>query len=73
MDSIEKIITEQVKAIVGVRPGLSDSLALIGIDSVGMAELTFEIEKKFNIQVDDDVLEVDTVGELVAYVRSKTD
>jgi acyl carrier protein len=36
-----------------------------------MAELTFELEKQFRIQVDDEVLEVETVGELVNYVRSK--
>ncbi len=30
-----------------------------------MAELTFEIEKQFGIRVDDEVLEVDTVQDLV--------
>ncbi len=48
---------------------MRDSLALIGVDSVGMAELTFDIEKQFSIQVDDTVLDVETVAELVDYVR----
>jgi acyl carrier protein len=41
---------------------------MIGIDSVAMAELTFELEKRFSIKIDDDILDVDTVDELVQYV-----
>ena len=43
---------------------------MIGIDSVAMAELTFELEKRFAIKIDDDILDVDSVDELVQYVVS---
>ncbi len=36
-----------------------------------MAELTFDLEKQFSIQVDDGVLDIETVGELVDYVKSR--
>jgi len=44
---------------------------MIGIDSVAMAELTFELEKRFAIKVDDDILDVDSVDELVHYVVTR--
>ena len=69
MDALEKQILEKVERISGNAPSLDDSLALIGVDSVGMAELTFEIEKHFQIQVDDQVLDVETVRDLADYVR----
>lgn len=72
MDAIEKHILDEVKRISGNIPTLDDSLALIGVDSVGMAELTFELEKRYRIKVDDEVLEVDTVRDLVDYVRIRS-
>lgn len=64
-------IIEYLKKVCGSAPNGSDSLAMIGIDSVAMAELTFELEKKFAIKIDDDILDVDTVDELVQYVMDR--
>jgi acyl carrier protein len=61
-------ILDYLKKVCGGSPRGSDSLAMIGIDSVAMAELTFELEKRFSIKIDDDILDVDTVDELVQYV-----
>ncbi len=61
LDMVEQQILEHLKRICGGNPTIQDSLALIGVDSVGMAELTFDIEKQFSIQVDDSVLDVETV------------
>jgi acyl carrier protein len=36
-----------------------------------MAELTVDLEKQFGIKVDEDILGTETVGDLIAYVRSK--
>ncbi|MGN6135285.1 MAG: acyl carrier protein [Aureliella sp.] len=71
MDAIESILLEKLAAMFGGQPKLSDSLLLLGVDSVGMAELTFDIEKQFGIRVDDAILDVDTVADLAAYVRQK--
>ena len=54
------------------RTAAIERLAYSGsVDSVGMAELTFDIEKEFKIHVDDGVLEIDTVQDLVDYIREK--
>ncbi len=71
MDTIESVLLAQLAEKFGGQPQLSDSLILVGVDSVGMAELTFDIEKQFKIHVDDGVLEVDTVQDLANYIREK--
>ncbi len=71
MDPLEQSLLNQLKDKFGGNPQLTDSLMMMGVDSVGMAELTFQIEKDFGIRVDDQILDVDTVEELVAYVRSR--
>lgn len=71
METIESVLLAQLAEKFGGQPQLSDSLILVGVDSVGMAELTFDIEKEFKIHVDDGVLEVDTVQDLVDYIREK--
>ena len=64
-------ILEYLKKVCGGSPKGNDSLSLIGIDSVAMAELTFELEKRFSIRIEDDILDVDTVDELVGYVVAR--
>jgi acyl carrier protein len=71
VDPLEQSLLNQLKDKFGGNPQLTDSLMMMGVDSVGMAELTFQIEKDFGIRVDDQILDVDTVEELVAYVRSR--
>lgn len=71
MDVVEQEIIDYLRQACGGNPRPSDSLAMIGIDSVGMAELTFELEKRFSIRVDDDVLDVETVSDLAQYVRNR--
>lgn len=72
MDNIEETQTQVIDylaKIVGSRPHLDDSLALIGIDSVAMAEMTFELEKRFSIKIDDEILDVESVRQLVQYLH----
>ena len=71
MESIEEKLLAQLTEKFDTRPELSDGLAYIGVDSVGMAELTVEIEQIFGIRVDDDVVHVDTVQELADYIRER--
>lgn len=73
MDSVElqstrTQIIDYLRKVCGGSPQGNDSLAMIGIDSVAMAELTFELEKRFAIKIEDDILDVDSVDELVHYV-----
>jgi acyl carrier protein len=69
--SIEDVLLEKLGEKFGGRPQLNDSLLLLGVDSVGMAELTLEIEKLFDIRVDDTMLDIETVQELADYIRAR--
>jgi acyl carrier protein len=71
VDSIEERLLTSFAEKFGSRPELSDGLAFIGVDSVGMAELTFEIEEEFGIRVGDDILNTDTVQDLADYIRQR--
>lgn len=71
MESIEDKLLTSLAAKFGGRPELSDSLGFLGVDSVGMAELTVEIERDFGIPVGDDIVSVDTVQELADYIRER--
>ena len=71
MESIEEQLLRNFTEKFGSRPELSDGLAYIGVDSVGMAELTFDLEKQFNIRVDDEIVHTDTVQDLADYIRKR--
>ena len=71
MESIEDRLLASLTEKFGGHPELSDGLAYIGVDSVGMAELTVDIEKDFGIRVQDDIVSVDTVQELADYIRER--
>jgi acyl carrier protein len=73
VESIEEKLLASLTEKFGGNPELSDGLAFIGVDSVGMAELTVEIEKDFGIRVKDDIVGVDTVQELADYIREQLD
>jgi acyl carrier protein len=55
----------------GVRPNLEDSFDTLQIDSLGMAELTVEIEKAFGIRIGEDIMDVSDIAGLVAYIQQR--
>lgn len=71
MDAVDEGILQILRDKFSLEPRLDMSLAALGVDSLGMAELTVDLEKQFGIKVDEDILGVETVGELVQYVHSK--
>lgn len=71
MDAVDEGIFKILREKFNMEPKPEMSLAALGVDSLGMAELTVDLEKQFGIKVDEDILGTETVGELVAYVRSK--
>ena len=71
MESIEEQLLKNFTDKFGSRPKLSDGLAYIGVDSIGMAELTIEIESQFKIRVDDNIVHTETVQDLADYVRER--
>ena len=72
MSQVHDELRELIAAKTGVRPELEDTLDVMKIDSLAMAELTVVIEKAFRIRIDDDVLEVSNFQGLGDYVARKT-
>jgi|LakMenE01Jun11ns_1017448.scaffolds.fasta_scaffold7921098_1 acyl carrier protein len=71
MDAIEERIYKILREKFNAEPERSMHLTALGIDSIGMAELTFDLEKAFSIRVDEDILSIESVGELIEYIRVK--
>ena len=71
VDEVQGVIVDAIRAKVGGQPTLDDSLALLDIDSLAMAEITLEIEQKLQLRLDESVVEAQTVGELTELVRRR--
>ncbi len=72
MKQIEDKLFGLIEAKTGTRPRLDDTMDVMKIDSLAMAELTVEIEKAFDIHIDDEVLDVDDAQGLVEYIKRKS-
>ena len=73
MTLIEERLLAKLAQKFGTEPQLSDGLAYIGVDSVGLAELTAEIEQEYGIRITDDVVSLETVQELADYIQERCD
>ncbi len=73
MHKVQQQLVELIHSKTGIVPELDDTFASLKIDSLGLAELTVEIERAFNIRVGEDVLDVETMRELIAYICEKID
>jgi acyl carrier protein len=71
MDEIRDTLAELLRTKTGQSPSGDDSLAALKIDSLAMAEITMEIERAFDIKVDEEILDVVTVNDLVTYVYER--
>ena len=71
MNSVEERILEIVRSKTDRPPTSMDTLDDLGIDSLAMAELIYEIETHFGIKSDDDLLELTTIRELCQYVNER--
>ena len=71
VDSLQQNIFRAIARRIEVPIRIEDSFALLGLDSVGMAELSFELEREFEVRLDEEIAACQTVGDLVEYVRQR--
>ena len=73
-------ILEQMKSIVSAKLGVEASkvsmdsrfMEDLGADSLGLVDITMELEEKFGVSIpDEDLPKITTVGSAVIYVKSK--
>ncbi|MDG2384452.1 MAG: phosphopantetheine-binding protein [Pirellulaceae bacterium] len=55
----------------GSRPSLSDPIDQLGIDSLAMAEMIYDLESTFGIRTDDQLLELCTIQDLCDYLEER--
>ena len=53
----------------GISLTASADLSQIGMDSVAMAEFVMELEERFDVRMDQDVFDVDTISDLAGYIE----
>lgn len=66
---IEAYLIAAFRKRYGIALTPSAEFTQIGIDSVAMADLITELEDKFDIRVDQDIFDVDSIGALAAYME----
>ena len=72
-------VTARLTAMAARRSGLDVSaielntpLADLGIDSLGLAELMFDIDDEFNIEISDEqMVKLNTVGDLIEQIEQE--
>lgn len=68
---IERLILDILRQKTGLPVQRADSLGLIELDSLALAEVSLEIEKSVGLRLDEGVLEAQTVGDIVDYVTDR--
>ena len=56
---VAQYICARIGEITGSSPGRMDTLASSGIDSIGLVELSFDVEEKFGFALEDQHLDLD--------------
>lgn len=73
LERIQKIIAERLDVkgkVIGPEMSFKDDL---GADSLDIVELVMEFEEAFDLEIpNEDVEQIKTVGEVVAYIESRT-
>ena len=71
MDRVETELVKLMEARLRVTPTLSSELTELNLDSIKTADFLRELEFEFDVTFDQDVFELDTVGDLAAYIRER--
>jgi hypothetical protein len=73
MSDVQRAILDSIQAKTGKVPGVHQSWWEMELDSLSMAELTLELESRFQIHLDDRVLDTENVHDLVELVHAIRD
>lgn len=70
-DKVQTEILRALRSELGRDVRAGDSLGSLGLDSLRMAQLAGQLENRFGFKADEELLDVDTVEELIEYVRAR--
>ena len=77
--AIDAELSEKIKRIIAERldrkiDEVTDDARFVddlGADSLDITELLMALEEEFNIEIDDEANEIDTVGDAIKYIGTK--
>jgi len=70
-DKIRQVIADRLdKSLEEVVDG-AKFIDDLGADSLDITELMMALEEEFNIEIDDDANQIETVGDAIKYISSK--
>ena len=72
VSTAEERLLEAIRERRGTPVARHHRLAELGVDSVEMAMLVRELEDRFGIAVDEEIFDLETVGDLVDYVEQRS-
>jgi len=68
-DALERQLLELVGRRLGVEATPDTPLTGLGVDSLRLADFVVDLERHFDLDADQELFEVETLGELAAYIR----
>jgi len=68
-DALEQRLLALVHDRLGVAAQLHTPLTALGVDSLRLADFVTDLERHFDLDADQELFEVETLGELAAYIR----
>ena len=71
MNSHQAQVLELIAGKTGTQPTLSDRIDQLGIDSLAMAEIIYDLESTFQIRTDDKLLDLETLKDLCVYIEAR--
>lgn len=71
MNPLQAQIVELIARRTGTKPALTDRIDRLGIDSLAMAEMIYDLESTFQIRTDDELLDLATLEELCLYIEAR--
>ena len=70
MQDVETRLVAMVERRFGRHPQLQAPLSTLGIDSLEMADFVGVLEREFRIRVDAEIMDVESLAELIQYIET---
>ena len=73
MCNYSELILELAKQRTGLKHDLDDEIILSGLDSLQLIEMAADLEKRFDVRIENDLATIDTFRALAAVIQSQKD
>ena len=71
MCNYSELILELAKQRTGLKHDLDDEIILSGLDSLQLIEMAADLEKRFDVRIENELSNIDTFRDLAAVIQSQ--